>query len=106
DKQLLLVLDNCDHLLEPVEDLTARLHRTAPGLCILATSREPLGIAGEHICVIPPLSVPSVEDGGGQPPLEHLESVELLLDRARGVVPDFTVTKDNRAAIVQLCSTL
>jgi predicted ATPase/DNA-binding CsgD family transcriptional regulator len=106
DKQLLLVLDNCEHLLEPLAELAARLLRAAPGLRVLATSREPLGIAGEYICVIPPLSVPSTEDGGGQQPLEHFESVQLLLDRARGVVPDFAVTEDNRAAIVQLCSTL
>ena len=65
DRQLLIVLDNCEHLLPAVAALAAELLREAPGLRILATSREPLGIAGERICLIPPLSSPSP---AGAPP--------------------------------------
>src|SRR6185312_3780317 len=61
-RHLLLVLDNCEHVIEPVAALVARLLRDAPGVRVLATSREPLGLTGELLWEVPPLSLPSDSD--------------------------------------------
>lgn len=106
DKQMLIVVDNCEHLLQSAAALIADLLREAPSLRVLATSREPLAIGGEHICVIPPLSTPSPEDSHNPQGLDRFEAVRLLTDRTRGVAPDFTITAENSAAIVQLCDRL
>src|SRR6266700_1139001 len=57
DKELLLVVDNCEHLLEPAAELVADLLKAAPGLRVIATSREPLSVAGEHVVPVPPLEL-------------------------------------------------
>src|SRR5574340_444994 len=106
ERQLLLVLDNCEHLLQASAALVAQLLGEAPGLRVLATSREPLAIAGEHICVIPPLSTPSPDQSHTPQGIDHFEAVKLLIDRARSIQPDFTVTDENLAAVVQLCHRL
>lgn len=105
-RQALLVVDNCEHLLDGAAKLVAELLDKAPGLRILATSREPLGISGEHICLIPPLSTPSTDGIYETQGLDHFEAVRLLIDRARSIVPDFSVTDENRDAVIQLCSRL
>ncbi|MEV7646732.1 LuxR C-terminal-related transcriptional regulator [Arthrobacter sp. NPDC089319] len=105
-RQLLIVLDNCEHLLQPVADLLASLLPEAPGVRVLATSREPLGIGGERICLLPPLSTPSIEDARNPQGLEQFEAVRLLVDRARSVDPGFAVTAENSASVVQLCHRL
>ncbi|HZZ47866.1 MAG TPA: LuxR C-terminal-related transcriptional regulator [Pseudonocardia sp.] len=102
----LLVLDNCEHLLEAAARLVVRLLDALPELRILATSREPLGIPGEQVHLLAPLAVPEEQEAQRSGSLEHVPSVRLLVDRARGVLPGFTVTRDNREAVVNLCRQL
>ncbi|MFC5911085.1 ATP-binding protein [Streptacidiphilus monticola] len=96
DQELLLVLDGCEHLLPEAAALVAALLAAAPGLRVLATSRQPLGAPGEHLLPLSPL--PS--DG------PDTEAVRLFLQRAAAVVPDFALTEQNRAQIVSLCHRL
>ena len=104
DRQMLLVLDNCEHLLQASATLTDALLRGCPGLRILATSREPLTIAGEMLVLVPPLPapghLPSRADTG------RCESVTLFVARAEAVVPGFGLTADNHMAVAELCARL
>ena len=106
ERQILVVLDNCEHIVEAAAGLTAALLQHAPGLRVLATSREPLGIAGERICLIPPLATPSPLESHTATALDQYEAVNLLVDRARAIVADFAVTAENSDAVVQLCNRL
>ncbi|WP_314326045.1 LuxR C-terminal-related transcriptional regulator [Paenarthrobacter ilicis] len=105
DRQLLLVLDNCEHLLGEVPALVAKLMETAPQLRVIATSREPLGIFGEQVYQVPPLSAPAAADIEAGT-IESFESVRLLVDRAKSVHAGFEVTDGNRQAIAELCRML
>jgi predicted ATPase/DNA-binding CsgD family transcriptional regulator len=102
----LLLLDNCEHILDAAARLVVRLLETLPGLTVLATSREPLGIGGEQVHLLGPLAVPEESEATGTGTLDHVPAVQLLLDRARGVLPDFAVTRENREAVVGLCRQL
>ncbi len=106
DRQMMIVLDNCEHLLADCARVVETLLSAAPGLRVLATSREPLGLHGEGICVIPPLTTPSTRHSHTAEAVIHYEAVSLLVDRARYVLPDFEVTDDNVEAVVQLCGRL
>jgi len=107
DKRLLLVLDNCEHLVDGCAHLVARLLSAAPGLRVLATSRESLGIAAEYVCPVPPLSVPNPGSSLlGQFDSHRFEALALFEQRAGAVVPGFTLTRDNEAAVVRLCQRL
>jgi predicted ATPase len=106
DRQMLIVLDNCEHLLRACASLAESLLGEAPGLRILATSREPLGIGGEQLCAVPPLTAPPANESHSANAISHYEAVSLLVDRARNVVPDFSITEENAEAIVQLCDRL
>lgn len=106
NRKLLLILDNCEHLLADTAELVAVLLDTAPELRVLATSREPLGIAGERVYLVPPLSVPPVDQLHDVATVDHSDAVRLLVDRARNVVPDFAVDENNRSAVRQLCEWL
>jgi predicted ATPase/class 3 adenylate cyclase len=104
-KSLLLVLDNCEHLVEACARLADHLLRAAPQLRILATSREALAIGGETSFPVPPLSLPDPY-GAPLPPVEPLaqyEAVRLFLERARAVQPGFVVTDTNALAVAQIC---
>ncbi|MFC9975942.1 ATP-binding protein [Spirillospora sp. NPDC127200] len=101
DKDLLLVLDTCEHLIEDCTALVEVLLRTAPRLRVLATSREPLDVMGEHNLVISPLPVPV----RGGPPGEG-DAVALFADRAEAMVPGFALTDDNRETVTRLCRRL
>ena len=105
-KSLLVVLDNCEHLTDACAVLASKLLAAAPGLRILATSRHVLGVEGEQILSVPPLSTPAaaVEVGAGDP--TRYESVSLFLDRAAAVAPGFAISEANRAAVVELCRRL
>ena len=97
NKELLLVLDNCEHLLAGAAALAAVLERSCARLVILATSREGLGIDGEQLVPVPPLAAP-----GADADLETItdaEAVRLFVERAAAVKPDFTVTAENAAAV-------
>jgi predicted ATPase/class 3 adenylate cyclase len=100
-----LVLDNCEHLLDACVVLTERLLAVAPGLRVLATSREPLGLAGETVWPVRPMDVPDESPRSWQQ-LARVESVELLLDRARAVRPDLAVGDDDVASVVYICRAL
>lgn len=113
DKQLLLVLDNCEHLIEACAQLADALLRRAPNLKILASSREALCITGETVYPVPSLSfpdsAPSSGETGGAPGLDALaqfEAVRLFIDRARAVQPSFALTAANAAAIAEICRRL
>ncbi|MCL2534752.1 MAG: LuxR C-terminal-related transcriptional regulator [Nocardiaceae bacterium] len=103
--RILLVLDNCEHLVAAVADLTVELLRSCPDLSVLATSREPLGVPGEIVMRVPPLAVP----GEGCSPSSSDaadDAVDLFEQRAQAVVPDFRITEGNRAAVEQICRRL
>ena len=106
DKVALLVLDNCEHLLDAVADIAERLSRHCPHLVILATSREPLDIEGEVVWRLSPL--PVVEPGGVQRATEvaAAESVRLFVERARSVNPQFELTDDNAADVARIVAQL
>jgi predicted ATPase len=96
-KQLLLVLDNCEHLLEGAAALAGALARSCEQLAILATSREGLGIEGEHLLPVPPLGVPEVD--ASLVAITAAESVQLFTERAGAARPGFQVTEQNAAAV-------
>jgi predicted ATPase/class 3 adenylate cyclase len=103
-KQLLLVVDNCEHVLEVVGDLIEMLEQSCSGLVFLATSREGLGLDGEHIFSIPPLAVP-VTDADLDAIANH-DAVSLFVERARGVDADFVLTAISATAVAQVCRRL
>src|SRR5215471_3115636 len=96
-KQLLLVLDNCEHLLEAAAALAGVLQRSCERLVILATSREPLGIEGERLVPVPPLGVPGA--GADLAAITDAEAVRLFAERAAAVKPGFAVMAGNAAAV-------
>lgn len=106
DRQLLLVLDNCEHLVETVAALAKTLLRACPGVRILATSREPLGIGGEAAIRVPPLEVPDVDRASSLRGLHQYESVNLFTARAATAVPDFELTEQNKIAVARICQRL
>jgi len=89
DRQMLVVLDNCEHLLDACAELVVALLGAAPGLTVLATSREPIGVAGEVSWRVPSLSLAE-------------EAIELFVDRARRARPDFAVDDDNALAVGEI----
>jgi predicted ATPase/DNA-binding CsgD family transcriptional regulator len=98
-RRLLLILDNCEHLLDAAAVLADAMLREAPHLRILATSRQPLGVAGETVIRVSPLSIP---EGDEDAALAQSEAVTLLMGRAREAGAAFALTADNRAAVVEL----
>jgi non-specific serine/threonine protein kinase len=104
----LLILDNCEHAIEACAALAQTLLDAAPQLTILATSREPLLIAGEAVRRVPPLSMPDEADGAGGPPegLVRHGAIRLFLERARAVDETFALTSGNAAALVEICRRL
>jgi AAA domain len=92
-RRLLLVLDNCEHLITACAQLTDTLLRHSPTLRVLATSRESLAIAGETIVRVPPLGVPDLQRHSDLESLAEHESVELFMDRARAVKSAFAITR-------------
>jgi predicted ATPase/DNA-binding SARP family transcriptional activator len=103
-QRLVLVLDNCEHLIAAVADLAGRLLAAAPGLRILATSREPLGVIGETLCPVPALPLPP-PDVTATEAMEY-GAVRLLAERAGAVRPGFTVDSDSAAPVVRICRAL
>jgi len=103
-QQLVLVLDNCEHLIGAVARLAGRVLAEAPGVRILATSREPLGITGETLCPVPSLPLPP----DGSTPAEALQygSVRLLAERGAAVRPGFTVDEVSADPVVRICRAL
>jgi predicted ATPase/DNA-binding SARP family transcriptional activator len=103
-RRLLLVLDNCEHLVAAVARLADELLAACPELRVLATSREPLGITGETLCPVPPLPVPP--EGATLLEARRFPAVRLLADRAVAVRPGFSVEDANLAAVTAICRRL
>ena len=104
-KNLLLVLDNCEHLVEACAHLVDQFLRLCPQIKFIASSREALGIYGESVYRVPSLSVPSPTQVTREA-LERFESVQLFVERARAVNPKFELTAQNASSIAQICSRL
>lgn len=105
-RKMLLVLDNCEHLVESCAALANTLLRACPNLRILVTSREALGIAGERAWLVPSLSLPGSQN---LPPLEelaHYEAVRLFVERAAAAASTFELTERNAPAVAELCQRL
>jgi len=103
-RRLLLVLDNCEHLLDACAELVDALLRACPELRILATSREPIGIVGEVAWRVPSLAVPEATATVEQ--LSSSPSVQLFVERATAVQPRFALTAVNAGAVAQICQRL
>ncbi|MFI7067828.1 ATP-binding protein [Kribbella sp. NPDC050124] len=105
DKRLLVVLDNCEHLLPACARLTSRLLSEAPELRVLATSRDRLAIGAEQVWLVPPLSVPE-PDSLTSGTARQYEAMTLFEDRASSVLPGFRLGPENEAAVARLCRQL
>ena len=105
-RRLLLILDNCEHLLPECARVVTTLRANCPGVSVLATSREPLHVEGEVVLRVPSLALP--EPGAEPDPetLAGLASVRLFTERVRDLSPDFTLDRTNAAAVVEICRRL
>lgn len=106
DRRMLLVLDNCEHLLPGSAILADTLLRGCPEVRILATSRQPLAIAGEVLLPVPPLSAPDLRQRPSLTELGRCESVALFLARVQAAVPAFQLAEANHVAVAELCHRL
>lgn len=104
DRQALVILDNCEHVIDHAAELADRLVRACPRMTILATSREPLGIEPEHLFRVPSLSVPSPDADAD--PLLASDAVRLFAERARQQRSDFVVDRDNASVVGAICRRL
>ncbi|OUS83988.1 protein kinase, partial [Rhodococcus sp. NCIMB 12038] len=104
-REVLLLLDNCEQAVGAVAELSATLLRACPRIRILATSREALGVGGEAVLRVPPLTVPAPD-----PPairgLSRFDAVALFVERAATMVPTFTLNEDNYTAVARICHRL
>ncbi|MEU7281200.1 BTAD domain-containing putative transcriptional regulator [Streptomyces sp. NPDC045431] len=119
-RDTLLVLDNCEHVVEPVAELTAHLLRAAPALRVLATSQEPLAVVGERLWPVPPLDLPGADaygvdldapdaDGPEGPDPDRLlrsSAVRLFVSRATAADPGFRLDAGNARAVATICRRL
>ncbi|HEX6709882.1 MAG TPA: BTAD domain-containing putative transcriptional regulator [Rubrobacter sp.] len=101
--RMLLVLDNCEHLVDAAAQFTKDLLSVCPGLRVLATSREPLGILGEIVWPVPTLSLPDPEAALTVDDLMGAEAVRLFVERARSRLPAFELTSENARAVATIC---
>jgi predicted ATPase/DNA-binding CsgD family transcriptional regulator len=101
-KRLLIVLDNCEHLLDACAVLADALLRDAPDVRILATSRQPLGLAGERVVAVHPLSLPDIGAAMSPRGVAESEAVSLLVQRASAAGAELVVTEANMADVVEL----
>jgi predicted ATPase/class 3 adenylate cyclase len=106
ERTLLVVLDNCEHLLAPCALLARRLLAASPGLRVLASSREPLRVAGEAAYAVPALEVPPAQRMDDAPPLESYPAVRLFLERAGAARADFAADEADARAIADICRRL
>ncbi|MCX6463924.1 MAG: BTAD domain-containing putative transcriptional regulator [Pseudonocardiales bacterium] len=105
DRRVLLVVDNCEHVVDAVAHGLDALRRRCPHLTVLATSREPLGVGGEVCRAVAPLSVPP-PDAAEVADLAGSDAVALFRERARAVCADFELDADNAAAVARICRRL
>lgn len=105
-QRMLLVMDNCEHVVAAAASLIDRLLRVAPGLRVLATSTQPLRLSSEHVFTVPPLAVPAADEAVEPGTATQYPSVSLFADRSTAVVPDFVLSASNEASVVRLCRRL
>ncbi|MBY6412304.1 protein kinase [Rhodococcus sp. BP-252] len=105
-KELLLLLDNCEHMVSEAAELCQELLTVCPGLKILATSREALGIAGESILRVPPLKVPDPSSHPSLRAVPRYDAASLFVERAASAAPGFALTEDNIEAVLGICRRL
>jgi predicted ATPase len=105
-RQVLLILDNCEHLLPACAEMISVPLRACPGLRVLATSREPLTLRGEVLYPVAPLPVPEPGRRPSAADSARYDAVALFLARARTTVPDFALTDASAAAVSELCRRL
>ncbi len=106
EKQMLILLDNCEHLVDACAQLADTLLHACPQLHLLATSREVLGVAGEKSYLVPSLALPNIQNLPPSKSMSHYEAIQLFIDRATSAVPTFVVTEENVASIAQICQRL
>jgi predicted ATPase/DNA-binding CsgD family transcriptional regulator len=106
DKELLLLIDNCEHLLASAAQVAAEVIKVAPGVRVLVTSREPLAIAGEHVVPVPPLELPSAHAAESLAQLGQNEAVMLFTERAAAASGTFELSGANQVAVADLCRRL
>ena len=106
EKQLLLVIDNCEHLVAPIAQLSAELLSCAPQLQILTTSREALHVAGETVWPVPTLDLPNPQQVMLTDLLLQFACIRLFVERASAVQPGFHLTLNNAPAVVNICTQL
>jgi len=106
EKHCLLLLDNCEHLVDATADLAQELLSSSPEIKLLATSREALKVSGEVLWRVPSLSLPESEDHVDIKKLEHSEAIQLFLDRAGKSKPGFKLDEQNAIAVSQICQQL
>src|SRR4051794_6848780 len=105
-QRLLLVLDNCEHLVAACHDLVTALVSRGEAVRVLCTSRQRLGVSGESIVVVSPLGVPNRGSHTSVTALGEVEAVKLLVDRAQATAPDFVLTDENAEAASEICRRL
>ena len=106
ERRLLLVLDNCEHLLDATVHLADELLRACPNLRVLATSREWLRVPGEVAWRVPPLSLPDAAEHPDLARLERFEAVSLFCQRAAEAAPGFALSQDNAVVVAEICRRL
>lgn len=106
DRQLLLLLDNCEHLVVACAELAKQLLQAGPKVRILASSREPLNMSGETVFTVPPLSLPDQESGTSAESIMQFEAVHLFVERAAAVQSSFKHSDQYMPAIVEICKRL
>ncbi|MGW5239853.1 ATP-binding protein [Monashia sp. NPDC004114] len=110
DRRVLLCLDNCEHLVDHVAPLVSQVVRACPGVTVLATSRMPLGVAGEAVYDVPPMDLPPTDTAGGSgvspEDLAGVDAVALFVDRARAASASFRLVPENAAAVAELVGVL
>jgi predicted ATPase/DNA-binding NarL/FixJ family response regulator len=110
-RTMLLILDTCEHLVAACAEFVQRLLAGCPGLRVVATSREPLGVRGEVIWRVPPLGLPLAAGEPAHSPVDvselaRSEAIQLFVQRAAAVRPGFELTEVNAGAVAQVCRTL
>jgi predicted ATPase/DNA-binding CsgD family transcriptional regulator len=106
ERQVLLLLDNCEHVIDSVAQVVTELLRAAPDLRVIATSREPLAVAGEHVVPVPPLALPHEDGRDSIAQLQQNEAVMLFAERAAAASGSFELSGANQVAVVRLCRRL
>jgi predicted ATPase/DNA-binding CsgD family transcriptional regulator len=106
ERHLLLILDNCEHLIRACAELSETLLRGCPGLRIVATSRQALGIEGETLLRVPSLSLPEASSPPNMERQAQFEAVRLFVDRASATAPHFRLSEPNMAVVADICRQL